>query len=101
MPCRFEPTMGASSAMTATDVAPAVPHPTGPDRALEPGPPPRVVLDDRLVALVTGVLGVAAAFGIVAAAHADPVSIRGAALPIGAGFVAFAGLLGGLWRYWG
>jgi hypothetical protein len=58
------------------------------------------VLDDRLVALATGVLGVAAAFGIVAVAHADPVSVRGAALPIGAGFVAFTGLLGALCRYW-
>lgn len=79
--------------MTATDVATAL------DPVQVAAAPSHVRLDDRLVALVTGVLGVGAAFVIVAVAHANPVSIRGAALPIGMGIVAFASALGALWKF--
>jgi hypothetical protein len=83
----------------------AVTQLVGPETT-SPEPPPagrrsRWWLDDRLVALVTWVLGVALAFVIVKVAKADPVSIRGSIMPIGVGAGVFSVLLLVAWKFWG
>jgi hypothetical protein len=75
-------------------------------RAAQPtvaAPEPRISrrgLDDRIIAAITGLLGVLVAFELVRVMHLDPVSIRGAALPLGVGLAGFAGLVGALYRWW-
>ncbi len=88
--------------MTATDVSPtapasiALPAPGEFQHVRTPG-----WLDDRLVAVIFAVVGIAAAAMIVPMVKADPVSIRGAAMPLGLGFGVFAVLLFALHRWWG
>ncbi len=74
---------------------------TSDDVAVDAGPVRRWWLDERLVALVTWVVGVGLAFLIVRVAKADPVSVRGSVMPVGVGAAVFAVLLLVLWRFWG
>ena len=83
--------------MATTEVSPAE---TAPSAGDEPGAPtrrPRWWLDDRLLAIVTWLVGLGAAFLIVGVAKADPISVRGATMPIGLGIAVFAVLLAALW----
>ena len=57
-------------------------------------------LDGRLAAAVTWLVGTGFAFLIVGVAKLDPISVRGAIMPVSVGLVVFAGLLGVLWRTW-
>jgi hypothetical protein len=89
--------------MATTDVTPATPeraprHAATAETPDAPRSAPRW-LDDRLVAIVTWLVGLAVAFTVVKVANADPVSVRGQSLPIGIGIAIFGVLLLALWRF--
>jgi hypothetical protein len=82
--------------MTTVDVT--TPAPTVADTEAAPvNRPGRWWLDDRLVAIVVWLVGVGVAFEVVRVAKADPVSVRGAMMPVGIGLGVFTVLLRALW----
>jgi hypothetical protein len=91
--------------MATTDVTPAtperVPRHSAPAETPDAPKPASRWLDDRLIALVTWLVGLAVALAIVKVANADPVSTRGQSLPIGVGIAVFGVLLLALWRFGG
>jgi arabinofuranosyltransferase-like protein len=82
--------------MTATEASAVVAAPP----AEQPGAGhqrPRWWIDDRLLAVATWLVGLGVAFLVVRVARADPVSVRGATMPIGIGIAVFGVLLATLW----
>src|SRR5262245_21170810 len=83
--------------MTTTEASPGVTAPPAAERPEGRSRWARWWLDDRLVALATWLVGLGMALLVVRVARADPVSVRGATMPIGLGIAVFGVLLVALW----